>query len=188
VARDRSEKAPVVDPHGEIGEAEPGERLRGGEDQLDLGHARCHPQDVDVALGELAEASLLGALRTPHRTDLDRFQGIGQASVILGIVAGQGHRQVEAKPVLGELASRAHRRLQVLPPLEHLEDELLVLAPLAADEQAQALERRRLDPLEPEGAIHREDLLGGGVAQVDLGRQQVSHAARRGGADLARHR
>ncbi len=89
--------------------------------------------------------------------------------MVLGVVPRQGHGEVEAQPVLGELATGALGRLEILPALEYLEDQLLVLAPLAAHEQAEALEGGRFDPAKSEGAVHRDDLLGGGVAQVDLG-------------------
>jgi hypothetical protein len=87
--------------------------------------------------------------------------------------------------VFSQLSARAGRLES--SALEHLEDQLLVLAALAADEQAEALQRGSLDSPESEGAVHSEDLLSGGVAQLDLRGQEIAHAPRGGGARLARH-
>ena len=147
---DQREDAAIVDAHGEIGESQPRQRLRRRQDQLDFDHRRGHAEHVDIALGELAEASLLGPLRAPHRADLDRLERVGQPGVVLGVVAGQRHRQVVAQAKVGQLAlPRANRGLQIFTALENLEDQLLVVAALAADEQWQALQRRRLDAPEP---------------------------------------
>ena len=121
-------------PHGQVREAQRGERLGGRQDQLDLRPPRdATPEHVDVALGELAEAALLGPLRPPHRADLDGLERLGQPGVVLGVVARQRHRQVEAQAEVGQLvAPRRRGGLELLAALEDLEDQLLVLAAVAA--------------------------------------------------------
>src|SRR5882724_11524750 len=168
-------QATIVDPHREIGESQPRQRVGGGEDQLDLDERRGQAEHVDVALGELAEAALLRPLRAPHRPDLDGLQRIGQPRMVLGVVARERHREVEAQAEVGQILARASRRLQLLAALHDLEDELLVLAALAAGEQRQVLERGRLDAPEAVGAVDGDDLAYGGVA----------HAARRSAGKTA---
>src|SRR6185503_6581367 len=79
------------------------------------------------------------------------------------------------------------RGLEILAAPEHLEDQLLVLAALAAGEELEALQRGRLDPPKPIAAIDGQDLLGGGIAELDLRRQDVPHAARGRRAHPIRH-
>src|SRR6185295_15726107 len=103
-------------------------------------------------------------------------------------VAGQRHGEIEAQAEVGQIAgATVQRPLEVLPALEDLEDQLLVLAAVAAGQQGQALQRRRLDAAEAVTAIDREDALGGGVAQLDLVGQHVARAARRSGVELGGH-
>ena len=109
-----AEEAAIVDAHGEIGRAQPRQRLGGGQDQLDLDHRRGDAEHVDIALGELAVAALLRPLGAPHRADLDRLERVGQPRVVLGVVAGQRHRQVVAQAEVGQLAlARANGGLEI---------------------------------------------------------------------------
>src|SRR5262249_19627877 len=98
-------------------------------------------QDIDVALGELAEAPLLRALGAPHRPDLDGLEGVGQLGPMVGVVPRERHRQIEAQSQVGEVlfAGRA-RGVELGPTLEDFVDQLLVLASVAALEQAKVLE------------------------------------------------
>ena len=187
VARDELEQAPVVDPHGEARQPEPRQGVGGGEDQLDLDERRGQPQHVDVALGELPEAALLRPLRAPHGADLDRLQRVGQPRVVLRVVTRERHREVEAQAEVGQILPRAPRRLELLAALHDLEDQLLVLAAVAAGQQAQALERRRLDAAEAVRAVDGDDLAHGRVAQLDLVGEDVAHTPRGRGGNTAGH-
>ena len=185
----RGQEAAVVDPHREALEAERAERLRGGEDQLDLGDLRRDAEDVDVALGELPVAAALRPLGAPDRPDLHRPEGIRQLREIVRVVPGERHRQVEAEAQVGQVGlGRGRAQVQLLPALEHLEDELLVLAAGPAGEKLEALQRRRLDAPKPVPAVHAEDRPRRGVAQLRLGGQDVPHAARRLAGQPRRHR
>src|SRR5262249_27542297 len=108
------------------------------------------------------------------------------ARVIVGVVARQRHREVETQSEIGQLLGVAGRA-QPLAALEDLEDELLVLAALAAREQGQTLHRRSLDPHESPSAIDVENGSQRPVAQRDFVGQDIAHPARRGRRELHGH-
>ena len=170
VLGDGDQESPVVEPDGQITEPECQQRLGGGQDQLDLGHLGRNAEDVDVALGELAEAPSLRSLGPPDGADLDGLERLGKLHVVVGVVPGQGHRQIEAEPEVGQLGSVPlfGRLGQPIAPFQHLEDELFVLPPLPAREEAQALQRGRLHPAKPVTPVHVEDAHHGPIAQLDL--------------------
>ena len=106
--------------------------------------------------------------------------------MIVGVVPGQRHREIEAQSEIGQRLSVA-RRLKTLAALEDLEDELLVLAAFAAGEEAETLHRRRLDPDEAPATIDVEDRGQGAVAQVDFIGEHVAHASRWGRREVHGH-
>ena len=172
--------APVVDPHREVGEAQLAERLRRGQDELDLGDLRRDAEDVDVALGELAVPAPLRPFGAPDRPDLHRLEGVRQLPVVVRVVPGQRDRQVKPETEVRQVRLAGGRpQIQLLSALEDLEDELLVLAAAAAGEQLQALQGRRLDAPKAVPAVHGEDRPGRGVAQLRLRGQDVPHPAGR---------
>ncbi len=180
VGHHRGEHPSVVDPHREVLQAEGGQGFGGGEDQLDLGDLRRDPEHVDVALGELSIAAVLWPFRPPHRPDLDGLEGLGQARVVVGVVADQGHGEVEAQGQVGEILGTLGA-LELLATLQDLEDQLFVLAAFAAQQQAEALDRGGLDAHEAVAAVHRQDLGHRPVAERRLLGQHVAHAAGRRG-------
>jgi hypothetical protein len=111
-------------------QADGGEGLAGGLDELGFGQDARLADDVDVALVELPVAALLRAFGTPHRPDLERAERAGQPGVVAAVEPGQRHRQVVAQAEVHEVA-RAGPGLDQLgkAAAEYLEDELLVLAP-----------------------------------------------------------
>src|SRR5205823_13386941 len=70
--------------------------------------------------------------------------------------------------------------------LQDLEDELLVLPALAAQQEPEALERRRLDAPEPVRRVRRENRRRRAVAELHLSRQQIPHSTRRRRLELHR--
>jgi len=66
-----------------------------------VGSQLTHVDDVDVALGELAVAPLLGALTTPYRLDLVAAEGERQLAGVLEHIASERDRQVEVQPERG---------------------------------------------------------------------------------------
>ena len=179
----------IADSHREPLEPEGAQRLRRREDQLDLGDLRRDTEDVDVALGELPVTAPLRTLGAPDGSDLHCAERLRQLPVVVGIVPGERHREIEPEAEVGEVRLGGDgAEVQLLPALEHLEDQLLVVAAPAAGEQLQALQGRRLDAAESVPAIHGEDRPGRRVAQLRLGGQDVPHAARRLGREPSRHR
>ena len=114
VPGDQAEDPPIVDPHGQVREAQPRQRLARwpGSARPRPRRSAC-PSDVDVALGELPEPPLLRPLGPPHRPDLDRLERIGQLGVVLRVVARQRHGEVEAQPEVGELVARPLGALEI---------------------------------------------------------------------------
>src|SRR4051812_41524020 len=159
MARDQREDAAIVHPDREARQLQARERVAGREDELDLRHDATDADHVDIALRELTVAALLWSLRAPHRADLDGLERLGQARMVLGVVARERNREVEAQPQVGKLGAARPRALELIASLEDLEDELLVLAAVAADEEPQALERRRLNAPEAVAAVHPDDEL-----------------------------
>src|SRR5215510_14395196 len=180
----RGQDAPVVHTDPRLLEPERDQGGGGRQDELDLGDLGGHAQDVDVALDELAEAALLRPLGPPHRSDLDRLERVGQDRPIVGVVPRERHREVEAEPEIGEIVLAVRRRIQLRAALEYLVDQLLVLAAAAAEQELQILERGRLDATEPVALVRGQDRGRRPVAKLDLGREQVLHAARRRRVEL----
>src|SRR5699024_5998726 len=99
---------------------------------------------VDVALGEFAEATLLGALSPPDPLHLVTLEWKGQLVEVLGDVPGEGHGQVEVQPESGVRIVLAVR----LEPVQGVD----LLGGLALGHQRlQVLHGRGLDRGEAEG-------------------------------------
>src|SRR5690606_3532406 len=130
-----------------------GERLGHDERQLDLvvEGQRLGADDVDVGLGELAEASLLGAFPAPDLLDLVALEREDELAGVLQDVARQRHGEVEVEPEPALLGA-------VLLALEAADDvDLLGGLPLA-EQLLDGLHRPRLDAGEAvqlEGAAQR---------------------------------
>ena len=92
---------------------------------------------------------------------------------MLGDDARERDRQVVPQ---GEIRPAA--RL-VLAALEDLEDELVALFPVLAQERLEVLHRRRLERLVPVPLVHRGDDANDVLATAHLVGQKVAHAARR---------
>ena len=100
------------------------------------------PDRVDVALVELAEASARRPIGAPHRLDLIALEEPRQLVLILRDDARERHGEVVAQRQI-RLAARL-----VLAALEDLENELVALLAVLAEQRLDVLERRRLERLE----------------------------------------
>ena len=188
VAGHRREDSSIVHADSRLLEAERDQRRRGRQDQLDLGDLRRDAEDVDVALGELPETALLRSLGSPDRPDLDRLERIRQGRPIVGVVARERHREIEAETEVREVFLPLHRyRVELRAALEDLVDQLLVLAPAAAQQELQVLEGRRLHATESVTLVRRQDRRGGLIAKLYLGWKQILHSAGRRGVELHGH-
>src|SRR5262249_20844296 len=67
---------------------------------------------------------------------------------------------------------------------EDLVDQLLVLAPAAAQQELEVFERRRLDPAKAVALVGGQDRRRGAVPELDLRRKEVLHAAGRRRVEL----
>jgi len=139
-------------------------------DDLHLALPRIRTDDVRVALPEFTEASLLGAIRAPDRSDLEGLERLRElpAAAVTGIVAGQRHGQVEAQAQIGELLAGGPGLLELLAALEHLEDQLLVVASSLAQQHAEVSSAEVAMRLETKRSVDARD----GIRACAPGRQR----------------
>jgi len=102
--------------------------------------------------------------------------------VIVRVVADERHREVEPQAQVRQIL-RAARRRELLPALQDPVDQLLVLAAVAPEQQAEALHRGRLDADEAVAPVDGQDLGHRPVAQRDFLGKHVPHAAGRRGVE-----
>src|SRR5690606_9630255 len=90
---------PVVHGDADRGDRQGGQRLGHDERELDLvvEGQRLRADDVDVGLGELAEATLLGALAPPDLLDLVALEREDELPGVLEDVARERDREVEVE-------------------------------------------------------------------------------------------
>ena len=77
---------------------------------------------------------------------------------------------------------------QPLAPVQHPVEELVAFRPVLAEQGAQVLDGRRLERLEAERLVHRLHHRDHVASPRHVGGQEVAHAARRLGRDLAHRR
>ena len=147
-------------------------------DQFHLGVGGAVAQNVDVALHELAQTALLGALGTEHTVGLNHLEGAGQLVLVGGIVAAQGQGEVVAQAHVGELLGVAGVQGggELVAALEHLEDQVQVVAAVGLVQIFHVLQHRGGDALKAGRTVGLQDLALDVVAQGLLGGQQVAHA------------
>ena len=92
------------------GEAERLECRRRSGDQFDLGERARLPDDVDVALDELAVSTLLRSLRPPDRRDLDGAEHARQLGSVARVEASERNGEIEAQSEVREFERVAARR------------------------------------------------------------------------------
>ena len=149
----------------------------GDVDQLHLGVGALVPQDVDVALDELPQAALLGALGTEHPVGLDHLEGGGQDVPVGGIVAGERQGQVIPQAHVGQgiVLAGVEGGGQLVPPLEHLEDQAQVFAAVGFVQVFQVLQHGGGNPLETGGAVHFQNLALDVIPQGLFSGQKIPH-------------
>ena len=131
---------------------------------------------VDVALVELAEASLRRAIGAPHRLDLISLEKLRQVVLILRDDARERHREVVSQREVRFAAGL------VLAALEDLEDELVALFAVLPEERLNVLERRRFERLESVPLVHLADDTNDVLPPSDVVGQKVTGTA--GGLDV----
>ena len=97
------EQAPVIDPDAAPVEPERIDGRHRGGNELDLGNRAGLADDVDIALHELAVATLLGSFGTPDGSNLDGSEHRRQLAAVAGVKPGQRNREVEPQPQVCEV-------------------------------------------------------------------------------------
>ena len=105
----RVQRTAVVDAHGRSREPQSVEGVERRGDQLGLGAGSRVADDVDVALHELAVATLLRPLGTPHRRDLNGPEDRRKLGAVRGVEPRERHGEVVAK-ARGRRARRGRPR------------------------------------------------------------------------------
>ena len=148
-------------------------------DKLHLVQERPRPYDIHVTLVELAVAALLRAVGTPYRLYLVTLEWKHYFSLVLNDIAGERHRQVITQPLLAYLRGVAHLLVVetggVVARVEYLEEELVSLVAVLAEQRREVLHGGRLERREAVGA---EDAL--------YGLEYVCAAHHLGGREVAR--
>ena len=172
-----AQDAAVVDVDGEPGKADLQQRAGGHVDQLDLGIGGRIAQDVDIALHKLAQAAFLRALGTVNAVGLDDLERVGQLVAVGSVVAGQRQGQVIAQAHVGKLllVAALQGSGQLVTALQHLKNQVQVVAAVALVQVFHILENRGGNALEACGAVGGQDLALDIVAQGLLTGQQVAH-------------
>ena len=166
------------------GEAESLECCSCRRDEFDLGERTSLTDDVDVALDELAEATLLRTLRTPDRSDLDGPEHFRQFGPMSRIEACEGNGQVEAQSEVSEFEGVPGVRcllerflLQVA--FHDRERQFLVVAAEAGVKSCAVLDDGCFDLIEAvltkSASNHRQHMLAPGLVR----RKKVTHSAGR---------
>ena len=170
--------AAVIDVDGEAGEADGQQRPGGHVDELHFSVGAGIPQNVNIALDKLPQAPLLGTLGAVDAVGLDDLEGGGQLVAVGRIVAGERQRQVIAQAHVGQLlfVAGGQRLFQLVAALEHLEDQVEVVAAVALVQVLHVLQDGGGDALETGGAVGGQDLALDIVAKSLLTGQQIAHA------------
>ena len=136
------EQSTVRDMEGVALDTEHGEGGVHHRQDLEIGFRIVDADDVEVALGELAESSFLRVLAPPHLVDMETFEGKGQFVQMGRHEAGEGHSQVETH---GDLA---------LAIVLEVEDLLVGFAAAFAEQHLGVFQHRRVDGHEAVGGEH----------------------------------
>ena len=156
-------------------EAQPGQHVGTGRQQLGLDGHRRRAGGVDIALVELPEAPLLRPIGAPDRLHLIPPEVLRKGGAMVRHDPRQRHGQVVTQGQVG-LAG-----LAIVAPLQDFEDQPVALFPVLASERLDVLDGRRLERLEAIALVDVADHADHVLAAPDVGRQEVAHAARWGG-------
>src|SRR5207245_7517163 len=144
------------------------EHLADRRQHLDLHQQRGRADGVDVALIELPEPAPRRAVGPPHGLNLIALEKSRQLVLILRDDAGQRHGQIVPEREVGLAAGF------VLAAAKDLENQLVALLAVLAEQRVDVLERRRLERLEPVALVDVTDAPNDVLAPADLVRQNVA--------------
>ena len=144
---------------------------------LDLRKLGAVAQNVDIALGELAEAALLRLVGAPDAADLQRLEGARQLRCVRGIIARERHREVIAQAGIGKVRAAAlDHLLEIAAALEDLEDELLIFAALLVGEVFDVLHGGRFDLGEAVAAVGIANEPHDALPKLHIAGELIAHA------------
>ena len=172
-----AQDAAVINVDGKAGKADVQQSAGSHVDQFHLGVGGGVTQNVDIALHELPQTALLGALSAEHPVGLDDLEGVGQLVLVGGVVAAQRQGEVVAQTHVGQLLGVAgvQGSGQLITALEHLEDQVQVVAALGFVQIFHILQHGGGDPLKTGSAVGLQNLALNVIAQGLFGGQQVPH-------------
>jgi hypothetical protein len=157
-----------VEREAEAADPQPGEHVIHRGDDLRVGQRRGGAEGVHVALGELAVPAPARPVRAPDRPDRVALVRDRQLAAVRGGHPRQRHRVVVTQRQVG-LAGAL-----VLATAQDLEDQLVALVAVLAEQHVQPLEGRRDQRLEPVPGEHRPDPRKGMLPQLPLGSEEVT--------------
>jgi hypothetical protein len=128
-------------------------------------------------MGDVAETSLRRPVRAPHGLNLVALEELRELVLVLRHHARERHGQVVPQREIRFAAGL------VFAALQDLENELVALFTVLADQRFDVLERRRLERLEAVPLVDTADDPDDVFAPADVRRQEVARSARR----LRRH-
>ena len=170
----------VIEADVEVVEPKLRQHVRSGRADFSLDERRRRADRVHVALEELAEAPARRPVGPPDRLHLIPLEELGQLGLVVGDHAGQGHREVVAQGQIGLSRGLA------LAALQDLEDELIALVAVLAQQRLEVLDGRRLDRLEPVALVDARHDAHHMLPAADVVGQEVAHPAR-GFCSAGRH-
>ena len=167
------EHATVIQLDNEVAEAERRQHLADRAEDVGFDHGRRRADGVDVALVELAKPAARRTIRAPHRLNLIALEELRQLVLILRDDARQRHGQIVPKREIG-LAARL-----VLAAFQNLEDELVALLAVLANQRLDVLEGRRLQRLEPVAFVDIADDSDHVLPASNVAGKEIARTARR---------
>ena len=157
--------------------------------KLHLTQERLRADDIDIALVELAIATLLRTVGTPYGLHLVTLEGECNLVLVLHNVAGKRHREVVAQTLLRDLRGLTHLLIRevssVVARIQDLEEQFVALVAILTQEGREVLHRGGLErskTIEAEDRLDRIEnivtthhLNGREVARTLWNRRFLSH-------------
>ena len=147
-------------------------------DQFDLAQQRAGADHVDVALVEFAVTAFLRPVGAPYGLDLVALEGKRQFALVLYDIARERHREVVTEPLLADFRRLPHliagQAGGVVARIEYLEEELVALVAVFAQQGRKVLHRGGFERREAVGAEHAPDRIENILAAHHLRRGEVA--------------
>ena len=173
--------APMIQPDRRNRRSRARHHLADGGEDFDFDDGRRRSDRVDVALVELAKPAARRTVRAPHRLNLIALEELRQLVLILRDDASERHGQV-----VPERQVRLAGSL-VLAPFQDLENELVALFAVLAEQRLDVLEGRRLERLETVALVHTTNDIDHVLTTPNVVGQKITRPSRWFGRLLVCH-